>query len=259
VAAVTSALGALQVRIVDPDSGTESQRSVFTPDELARLTSNLATGLAKAGPRQDVTFSTIDDRALAAGGLVRKPGVNAGRVFYDDGRLNVIFGELQSSYRKRNVYGQRSEDFTPRRQGSRSETAEHKWTLAAGPGLQFHAGNDGGIRNDWVVIDTAVARVEAPRPGDVPTRRPDPAPAAAAAVPAPAAAAPVPEAATAPTPAPLSGASTAPAAAAESAPRSGTPDADVERRLRQLKDLKDKGLISEEAYRARMQEILSEL
>jgi hypothetical protein len=33
----------------------------------------------------------------------------------------------------------------------------------------------------------------------------------------------------------------------------------VEQRLRTLKDLKDKGLISEEAYNARMQEILSEL
>ena len=49
------------------------------------------------------------------------------------------------------------------------------------------------------------------------------------------------------------------AAAAESAPRTGTPNADLEQRLRKLKELKDKGLISEEAYRAKMQELLSEL
>jgi hypothetical protein len=238
--AIATALGALQVRLVDPDTGTESHRPVFTPEELGNLTSHVASGLANAGPRQDVTFSTIDGRSLAAGGLIRKPGVNAGRVFYNDGRLNVIFGELQSSYRKKNVYGQRSEDFTPRRQGSRSKATEQKWTLEAGPGLGFHSTNDGVIRNDWVVIDTAVARPEvpaAPQPSVAPVRQATAAPVAAA-----------PDAAP-----------TAPAAAAESAPKAGMSNADLEQRLRKLKELKDKGLISEEAYRTRMQEILSEL
>ena len=213
--AITAALAALQVRLVDPDTGTESQRPVFTPDELGNLTPHVTAGLAKAGPRQDVTFSTIDGRSLAAGGLIRKPGVNAGRIFVSDGQLNVIFGELQSGYRKKNVYGQRSEDFTPRRQGSRSEATEQKWILAAGPGLEFHTTPDGTIRNDWAVIDTAVARSEvlaAPQPSDAPARQATPA-----------------------------------------------ANADLEERLRKLKDLRDKGLISEEAYRARMQELLSEL
>lgn len=235
--AIRNALGALQVHLVDPDTGTESRRAVFTADELGNLTPRVASGLAKAGPRQDVTFSTIDGRSLAPGGLVSKPGVNAGRVFYNEGRLNVIFGELQSPYRKRNVYGQRSEDFTPRRQGTRSKATAQKWVLAAGPGLAFHPTNDGGMRNDWVVIDTAVARPEvlaAPQPGDVPAR----------------------QATSAPVTAPVTEASTAPAAAAESAP---TPNANVEQRLRKLKELKDQGLINDEAYRAKMQEILSEL
>jgi hypothetical protein len=264
--AISTALGALRVNLVDPDTGTQSDRPVFTPNELGNLTLHVASGLEKAGPRQDVTFSTIDGRALAAGGLIRKPGVNAGRVFYNDGRLNVIFGELQSSYRKKNVYGQRTEDYTPRRQGSRSEATEQKWHLAAGPGLQFHSTNDGNIRNDWVVIDTAVARSEvqpAPQPGDVPARQTTSAPVAAApvvAAPVPAAPVPAAPAPAAPGPAsPVRETSTAPAAVAESAPRTGTSNADLEQRLRQLKELKDKGLITEEAYRARMQELLSEL
>jgi hypothetical protein len=213
--AITAALAALQVRLVDPDTGTESHRPVFTPDELGNLAPHVAAGLAKAGPRQDVTFSTIDGRPLAAGGLIRKPGVNAGRIFLSDGQLNVIFGELQSGYRKKNVYGQRSEDFTPRRQGSRSEATEQKWILAAGPGLEFHSAPDGTVRNDWAVIDTAVARSEvlaAPQPSDAPAR-----------------------------------------------PATPAANADLEQRLRKLKELKDKGLISEEAYRARMHELLSEL
>lgn len=214
--AVASALGALRIRLVDRDTGTETQRAVFTREEIGNLAPQVASGLAKAGPRQDVTFSTIGSHSLAAGGLLKDPGVNAGRVFYEHGRLNVIFGELQSDYRKKNLYGQRSEDFSPRRQGSRSKATQQKRTLAASPGVEFRSTNDGGIRNDWVAIDTAVAGTQilaAPQPS----------------------------------------------AAAEPARKTGTSNADLEERLQVLKDLKDKGLISEEAYNSKVQELLSEL
>jgi hypothetical protein len=209
--AISNALAALRIRIVDEDTAAEAQRSVFTSEELRNLAPRIASGLAKAGPAQDVTFSTIGSHPRAAGGLVKDPGVNAGRVFYDDGKLNVIFGELQSGYRKRNVYGQRTEDFTPRRQGSRTKAAENEWAVAARPGVELHS-SAGGVRSDWVEIAPAAAT----------------APAATAA-----------------------GSGEGPAAT-----QSG---ADIEQRLKTLKELRDKNLISEEAYRAKMQELLSEL
>jgi hypothetical protein len=215
--AISSALAALQVRIVDEDTGTETRRAVFTREELHNLAPRVASGLAQAGPRQDVTFSTIGSHPLAGSGLIKAVGVNAGRVFYDSGRLNVIFGELQSSYRKKNLYGQRSEDFVPRRQGSRDRAAEQKLSLAPRAGVEFRS-IDGAVRNDWIAIDSAVAA----------------APVAAG-------------------PAPAAGANEAPSAPARKS------SSDVEQRLRTLKDLKDQGLISEEAYRAKMQEVLSEL
>jgi hypothetical protein len=214
--AISSALAALRIRIVDEDTAAEAQRSVFTADELGNLAPRIASGLAKAGPRQDVTFSTIGSHRRAAGGLVKDPGVNAGRVFYVDGKINVIFGELQSGYRKRSVYGQRTEDFTPRRQGSRSKAAEHEWVLAARPGVELHS-NAGGVRNDWVEIDAAALA------------------SGAAAV------------------------SQAPAAATPEGPVATKSGVDLEQRLKTLKELRDKNLISEEAYRAKMQELLSEL
>ena len=153
---VSHALRVLQVRIVDKDTGTETQRSVFTSDEIQNLAPRVASGLAQAGPRQDVTFSTTASHPLSNGGFVRAVGINAGRVFYDDGKLNVIFGELQSSYRKKNLYGQRTEDFNPRRQGARDKEAEQKLRLAASPGVEFRS-IDGAVRNDWVTIDSEVA------------------------------------------------------------------------------------------------------
>jgi hypothetical protein len=225
--AISNSLAALQVRVVDEDAGTETLRSVFSREELQNLAPRVASGLAQASPRQDVTFSTVGSHPLSNGGFVKGVDVNAGRVFYDSGKLNVIFGELQSSYRKKNLYGQRTEDFTPRRQGSRDKVAEQKLSLAPHPGVQE-------IREDWVAIDSKVAAsqpVPAPQPGETKAQQPGSAPA----VPAPDA---------------------AKAAAGSAAEKSS---ADVEQRLRTLKDLKDKGLISEEAYRAKMQEVLSEL
>lgn len=218
--AISNALAALRIRIVDEDTATEAQRSVFTAEELRNLAPRIASGLAKAGPEQDVTFSTIGSHPRVAGGLVKDPGVNAGRVFYVDGKINVIFGELQSGYRKRSVYGQRTEDFTLRQQGSRTRAAEHDWALAARPGIELHS-NAGGVRNDWVQIDVAAAASDAAK-----------APAAAA-------------------PAVAPGSGEGPAVTKSSA--------DLEHRLKTLKELRDKNLISEEAYRAKMQELLSEL
>jgi hypothetical protein len=222
--AVSNALAALRMRIVDESAAAATQRSVFTAEELRNLAPRIATGLAKAGPRQDVTFSTIGSHPRAAGGLVKDPGVNAGRVFYDDGKINVIFGELQSGYRKRNVYGQRTEDFTPRQQGSRTKAAEHEWALAARPGVELHS-DAGGVRNDWVEIDGAAV-----------------ASGAAAVSPSPAATSPA-----------------ATAAGSGEGPAATKSGADLEQRLKTLKELRDKNLISEEAYRAKMQELLSEL
>ena len=253
---VGKALGALQIRVTDKDSGTSMQRPVFTLPEIATLAPQLVAGVGKATPKQDVVFSTIGSHALSAGGLVKDPGVNAGRVFYQGGKLNVIFGEVQSNYRKKNIYGQRSEDFTPRRQGSRDQASKQKWPLVMAPGIELHAASGGGsVRNDWVEIDTAgaaAAAVATPEPSAAAPRQ-----AAAAAEATPAATAPVTGAAAASTSAPAAAAAATPAAA----PAAAAPgkSADLEKRLQTLKELKDKGLISEEAYNAKLKELLSEL
>ncbi len=242
---VSRALGALRVRVPDSESGTESQRGVFARDELAQLAPQVAAGLAKAGPKQDVTFSTIGAQAVSSGGLVKDPGVNAGRVFYRDGKLNVIFGELQSNYRKKNVYGQRTEDFTPRRQGSRDKASKQKLTFAVTSGVELHAASGGSVRNDWVVIDPAVAGAQTVATSEPAAAAPREAAAPASAQPA----SPPPPASTAAG----AGAATAAGSAA------GATSVDLEKRLQTLKDLRDKGLISEEAYNSKVKELLSEL
>src|SRR4030095_9082510 len=71
--AISNALAALRIRIVDEDTAAEAQRSVFTAEELRNLAPRIASGLGKAGPRQDVTFSTIGSHARSAWGWGRGP------------------------------------------------------------------------------------------------------------------------------------------------------------------------------------------
>ena len=255
---VSNALSALRIRATDKDSGTETQRAAFTRPEIANLAPQVVAGLGKANAKQDVTFSTIGSHAASAGALVKDPAVNAGRVFYQGGKLNVIFGELQTNYRKKNIYGQRSEDFTPRRQGSRDKASKQTWAIVTSPGIDLHAANGGAVRDDWVMIDPVVAgspAVATPEPSAAAPRQ-----AAAAPETTPAqSAAPGTASASASAP-PAAGGAQAPAAgAAAAATQTGKSAADLEQRLQALKDLKDKGLISEEAYNSKVKELLSEL
>jgi len=90
-------------------------------------------------------------------------------------------------------------------------------------------------RDDWVAFESSQLATVAAQTPAVPAA-------------APSTAAPV-------LPTPSAGAIAPPPAT----PSALSPEADMERRLRTLKDLHDQGLITDEAYRAKIEEILSAL
>lgn len=207
-AEIEALLAGLTCRPEDGDADTSVP--VFNPAQVEILGRALSDGLARAAPSQDVAFSVVGAHRLAPGAFGQRSRLTAGRAFVREGRLNVIFGELQSPYRKKNVYGRLEEDFSARRYGSRGLPAARQSAVLA------VAGRDG--RPDWVELDPSGAPAPAARDsGDA------------------------------------AGATTT--VAAPQAP----PDAAIERRLQTLKRLRDKGLISEEAYRTKVDEILAEL
>jgi hypothetical protein len=234
-AQISGALASLQV-VEDEDPA----EPVFTAQEMRELGDAIARALAQASPEQDVTFRSRGSVALT-GKKLKSVHYNSGRVFEQEGKLNLILGDVQRRAKTKSVYGKWDQDFSEPRSASRSASASHDWKLVVPAGVEQHAGRD-----DWLVFDNAqLAALSAPAPAVAPT--------AAA---APAAPAPAPTSATAP-------AAPAPAAPAvqnaPAAPAAASPEADMERRLRTLKDLHDKGLITEEAYRAKVEEILSVL
>lgn len=237
----------------------ESPVQVFTAGQVELLGDALSRGLARAGSRQDVTFTLIDTHNMR--GVVRSRRVNTGRVFYAEGKLNIIFGEVLGEYRKKNVYGQRDEDFRPRVFAKRASAAEHKWRIVLGSSVAFHQRGD-TERDDWLQIDTALT--SASKPEELPPATASQAESSAAA----AAISPPPEPATPPLPVepvpppppvvPAEAPTGAAQAEAKTLDAADSPS-DLEDRLKRLKELREKDLISDEVYEQKMREILSEL
>lgn len=130
---------------------------VFNRDELAKVSNLISDALHSAGPKQDVAFSVSSSRKAW---FAKKTLSTTGRVFVQNGRLNVIFREMHEAYE--NIYkastyptGGYISDFDKRRNpllpGSRTQSTPHKWALNPGPGVIV----DPVLkkRSDWVSLD----------------------------------------------------------------------------------------------------------
>ncbi len=85
------ALSALEI----PDDGffadDDAKKKIFTIQQINRLGEELPRGLQKAAPTQDIIF-VLEKNENKFLGMQEKRAV-AGRVFYKDGRLNIIIGD----------------------------------------------------------------------------------------------------------------------------------------------------------------------
>jgi hypothetical protein len=241
---IQSALATLEVRL---DRG-DKMIPVFTQQELETLGGKLSEALAQAGPDEDVTFAVVGQRK-ALYGLAKQRKVTTGRVFYREGKLNLIFGKMVEDIRDERVHDYRADnDFrlNPLDPGSRTKPVSHDWVLQDEPDMQFYAGG-GMIRSDWVVLDLAsVAAHEAL--GIKPAK--------AASVGKQESV--VPRRETAPQESPQVQAP-APAVPVTSVPQAGKSSKTVEERLTILNNLKNKNLITDEEYKAKRADILKDL
>jgi hypothetical protein len=250
----------LRIRYADEDAETATA-SIFTPEEIDNLGRAIATGLGRAGPSQDIIFHVIGAHRASPGAWLKRNRVSTGRVFFRDGHINVIFGQIQTPYRKKNRYGQTNEDFYPRVYGSRNAVADHDVILLTTAGIQLYQ-NDGVVRNDWVVIspDAAIPVVARKEPDARPAavaapvaeiRERSPEPSMPVAENRERSSEPVMPVARKP--------DTGIGQSKKSDDRSIPATTDIERRLEELKRLRERGLVSEEVYQAKMKEILQDL
>jgi hypothetical protein len=146
---IRTMLGSLDVQFQEEDESV----SVFTPDELQILGDAISAGLARAKPNEDVTFvitgihrdfiSFSTDRAFIAG-----------RVFFQDEKLNLIIGSMHIPYASR--VDRRMSPFVT---GSRKLVAlsprkamPRSWQVLPEVGLSTKT-SKGIERPDWLVMN----------------------------------------------------------------------------------------------------------
>jgi hypothetical protein len=240
---IEAMLSALRFRQADQEADAPPA-AVFNKEQVQVLSDAFANGLSRATKSQDVTFSVVGPHRLAPGALALRNRLTAGRAFFRDGKLNVIFGEIQSPYRKKNIYGRLEEDFYPRKFGSRIAPEAQESELVAGTGSSLRS-EAGGRRGDWIMFAASGASASAQPTQPVPIAGPQD----AAQTPGER---PVPPDTGAPEQTPALPAHTDEPGAIEQGP-------DIEQRLETLKRLREKNLISEEIYREKVDEILEDL
>lgn len=124
---------------------------VFAEDELDDVVNHIATALSTARPDQDVVFQSSGSRGLFGKHSARS--FTSGRIFVQDGRLNLILGVLHSSPDPDDYVS--DDRLYPI--GSRSGRVETGWDIAQG------ADQLNGERGDWVSFTiTPSAKVELP-------------------------------------------------------------------------------------------------
>lgn len=136
-------------------TGRQDKIPVFVASELRILGRTLAEGLAQATPEEDVTFAVIGVHGAT---FTKEPKATAGRVFYQAGTLNLIFGDLHESAE----FGQRTDvrgldidvdrRLHPFHVGSREKARGRSWRIIQREGLSF-ASAGGVSRGDWLVMD----------------------------------------------------------------------------------------------------------
>jgi hypothetical protein len=210
---------------------------VFTRAELEEVTGPLLQAFKKAAPDEDVAL-VIEGMHPGKYGLERC--IVTARLFVQNGdELHVIFGKLHVPVD--NSYGwhveppdYRLEDLAP---GSRCQkTGEKMPALIATHSVSFNE-QQGTPRKDWMVVSLTAQpsqRVQPPAPTAMPAASQLPT------VTAPPAIAPKPQVATPP-------------------PAVQGPQKSILERLEILKDLRVKGLITEQEYQNKKQEILNSL
>ena len=133
----------------DPEKGAP----VFADRELEVLSDALSRGLARAGTREDIVFVTTGNYNRAFGGVLKEREVNTGRVFYVDGRLNIIFGEIRGHFSEsRGAGAMVAYPAVIPVPGSRKTAVPHEWNIVIEPGLSLYQHNSVS-RSDWVLID----------------------------------------------------------------------------------------------------------
>jgi hypothetical protein len=142
-----------RIKVRPEDSG--QLVSLIPSTQRTELSIIIAQALGDARPNEDVVFHSFRSAGSWFGSHRR---VTTARVFYRDGALNLIFGDLDDFYSERIDY-----ELQPLEPGYRAMRSELSGEVVDTPQVAFVDG-----RKDWIRLDTApLAAAESARPLEV--------------------------------------------------------------------------------------------
>ncbi len=140
-------------------SFTETLKTVFTSLQTKVLSESLAKGLRNAKPEQDIIFVLEKAESKMIG--LKEKTFSAGRVFYKEGKLNIIMGTYEffrgDAFEKAYDPGGQSAVPYSFNFGKRTRTSkafENVHFKATGVNTKQ---TNGERRSDWLVMDVSVA------------------------------------------------------------------------------------------------------
>jgi hypothetical protein len=151
--AVGDALSIIQVWEKNWFKPNEAER-VFSTQQAQLLGQYIALGLAKATPGQDIVFALgRTDKGFLG---MRDLTYTSGRVFYVNGKLNVIIGEYRrppDQFQERVSASANIQEIQYYfAHGKRTKASDFKLAVVTGEGIDIH-GPDGAKRRDWFEVD----------------------------------------------------------------------------------------------------------
>jgi hypothetical protein len=150
VDALRQALASLEV-----EGGVSiSAKPMFTDEELEEIVPHLVAALAKAGPKEDVTFAVTGRHGMF--GSYSSKSVTTGRLFVRDRQLSIVFGLVHELYQGGEL-GPSVPSFPP---GSRAYRPDSVWRLVP------KIGRLADKRVDWLMLDTTKLPTPRAKAGD---------------------------------------------------------------------------------------------
>jgi len=136
--------------------------AVFTREELDTLVPPMVRAFRQADADEDVTLAI---QGTHPGSLGYRRGMTTARLFYRNGKLNLIIGCLHTAvndYDSPLHVENTDRRLKPFPEAYRCQPAALKasWTPST-PGLHLHE-QDGGLRNDWLVLSLGQKPVSVP-------------------------------------------------------------------------------------------------
>ena len=206
-------------------SDSDDEKPLFPETKAKSLGAKISDAFRLARPNQDIAFQVMTISPVL-GSFIKKPTYTAGRIFWRNQRLQIVFGSIQQGIAKRKLLGQERGIINPPEIDGRDTSVNSDYKPTLFPGSSYAETRSGSVRSNWLIINPRetlkqAAAVKDKMPTNTQNRQSD---------------------------------------QRETRPKKYKESREsVEARLKYLKNLRKRNLISEENYRYKVRQIIDQL